>query len=84
MINKEDKNKRIVLDFQLQEVDTLVKSLKDHRTEEYKKCKWELQGNTNHHWYTPNKRVKQINFTINSIQRQLNSLGIEYDVNKIF
>lgn len=70
-MNNEDKNKKVNLEFQLQETETLIEGLEALRNEAYKSCKWEMQE-SGHYYYTPNKKVKQIEFTIKSIKRQLN------------
>ena len=60
------------LEFQGYEINLIRQSLELLKDKEYREhCKWELQS-FGFYYYTDNKKVKQINFVLNSINRQLN------------
>lgn len=63
--------KQYLLEFQEYEIENLLQSLRTEiQKEQRDHCKWEQQKALGMWWYTPNRRVKQLEFTLNSILRQ--------------
>jgi hypothetical protein len=60
------------LGFQGYEVAILQDALYELKQKEYRSCKWEKQE-TGQFYYTPNRKVKQIEFIARSITRQLDA-----------
>lgn len=67
----EEKLPTISLSFQQYEIDNILKALQNEINLEHKNCKWEKQP-SGQWYYTPNRKIRQLEFTINSIKRQLN------------
>lgn len=63
--------KKFQLEFQQYEIDNIIKALQGEIQLEYRSCKWQWQEDFGFYYYTPNKRVKQLEFTIHSIVRQM-------------
>ena len=64
--------KRFLIELQNYEIENVLSALRHEiQTEQYANCKWEYQDKINMFYYTPNKKVKQLEFTIKSINRQM-------------
>jgi hypothetical protein len=70
-------NKKLIkhnLSFQKYEIDLILAGLKELKYKEHSNCKWEMQPSGNY-YYTPNRKVKQIEFIERSIGRQLENIA---------
>ena len=76
-------NKKMILVFQRYEIDLILSALGSLRREEDGKCKWERQLLTEEFGYTLNRKIKHIDFVINSINRQLDIISIMSAINSI-
>lgn len=73
------------LDFDNYEIDNILTALNLLHGEELKKGKWEMQPNSKQYYYSPTKKSKQIQFTINNIKRQMEkNIVIEQELFKGF
>jgi len=71
-------NKKMILVFQRYEIDLILSALNGLRREDNK---WERQPLTGEFGYTLNQKIKQIDFVINSINRQLDIISKMDDEN---
>jgi len=63
--------KKYLIEFQKYEIDNVLTSLRNEIQRELREhCKFEYQEETGNWYYTSNRKVKQLEFTIHSILRQ--------------
>lgn len=72
-------NKKMILVFQRYEIDLILSALNGLRRED----KWERQPLTGEFGYTLNRKIKHIDFVINSINRQLDIISIMSAIDSI-
>ncbi len=76
--------KKYLLEFQKYEIDNILMALRTEiQHEQHDHCEWEFQKDINQFYYTPNKKVKQLEFTIHSILRQYGNHLVEYEKTRV-